>query len=717
MHLRIPCGRFVISILLCTTALAGEATQEWLQLPPQIDLANLITVVGEHAGVSVHFAPQKISGSARLDIRRNLSPAESWAVLNQILLQHGFTTVVAGQPRIYHVVPFTEAEASGLVFQTPDEAANIDPPPGFVTVMMQIQHVGPEILLPALSAVLGSKTQARAIGKEQRRLIIAGERERVLAAGRIVTLIDQPGNQLGFRTYQPRFASSTKLQGSFSQAWSSSAKVAGRQPTLDIQLMPDGQRLLLIGTADDLPTALTLLADLDRAEPSITKTYRSENFRMDDIAQLIEQVIGGKDSQSPRLVRDHITGGLIITATEAQHDRIQRLLDELAAAPAGSRSNLRSFVIKYRPAADLAVILRDLIAQGAADSSPTDGTHTTAIATAAAPAADTTPPPTATSKTNSNSKGEATFTVDPLNNSLIVLAQPRLIDQISRLIDQLDRRQPQVQIEVTLVILSDNETQALGVEWASIGHAGRDTFSIGQLLGLGKQGSSITDRTPLGTGLVTSLVNPGDYAVLLQALRTVNNGRNMVTTMTVADNNAEATIDAVVQQPISNINANNNVATTTYGGTSDAGTQIKVKPLIGAADTIQLTYSVSQSAFIGESITTENGGVLPPTRRQDALAGVATIPDGHVIALGGLSSQSVSDGRSGIPYLMDAPLFGGLFTSQTRSRTNSRFFLFMHADVLRHPLYADLKHRAMIPAAEAGIRVGDGLILEPRFLE
>ena len=228
----------------------------------------------------------------------------------------------------------------------------------------------------------------------------------------------------------------------------------------------------------------------------------------------------------------------------------------------------------------------------------------------------------------------------------------------------------------------------------------------------------ITDRRSIaGSGLTALVINPGDYAVLLNALATVNNGRNMVTSKTVVDNNAEATVDAVLQQPIGNVSSNTTVATTSYGGTSDAGTQIKVKPSIGAADQVQLSFSVSQSAFIGESTKTADGGLLPPPKRQDSLASVATVPDGHTIALGGLSSVTESSGSTGLPWLSEVPILGRIFRNETSRKSNSRFYLFLRADVLRSANYEDLKFRARAPAAAAGIRLGGPPDLQPRYIE
>ena len=183
------------------------------------------------------------------------------------------------------------------------------------------------------------------------------------------------------------------------------------------------------------------------------------------------------------------------------------------------------------------------------------------------------------------------------------------------------------------------------------------------------------------------------------------------------DNSAEATINAVLQQPIANVNSNNNLASTSYGGTSDAGTQIKIKPLIGAADQVQLTFTVSQSAFVGQSTQTNDGGVIPAPKRQDSLASTVSIPDGHVIALGGLSNTSSSKATTGIPGLSAIPLIGFLFGSKTSEDSTSRFFLFIRADVMRHPSYRDLPLRAAAAGKVAGVSTITGPVPAARLIE
>ena len=57
--------------------------------------------------------------------------------------------------------------------------------------------------------------------------------------------------------------------------------------------------------------------------------------------------------------------------------------------------------------------------------------------------------------------------------------------------------------------------------------------------------------------------------------------------------NEEATLASTLQTPFASTNASNTVATTSFGGTFDAGTTISVKPQVADGDQLVIDYSVS----------------------------------------------------------------------------------------------------------------------------
>lgn len=724
--------------LLSTLSAVETADAAGLVLPSQIELPRLVDIVGEVVGTSIHYDPQKVSGTVRVDLRQRLQGPEVWAVFNQILLAHGFTTVVTGTPAIYHVVPVAEAETMGILFASPEAAAAIKPAPGYLSIVQPLKNAAPAAVIQALPPVLGSKAQVRALGKETRVVIISGDRERVLSGVVLLQALDRAGNAVGYRMYEPRFAPSAKLQQALMAAHAATAKVGGNATDLDVQVMPDGQRLLLVGSVESLGDRLRLLEELDRAEPTQVRTYRPERFRLDDVAQLLEQLLGPSATDGrARLVKDRLTGALVVTATEAEHERIQGIIAGLEKAPGESTQTMQIFPVKYRPADELVALLRELTGAGVSMES---GTTSSKAATAGT--ASKSSEPQANAKVSETKAGDAkageakqgsvsagpsggsgsaagaTFTVDGHTNTIIVLGTPKFIDGVDKLIKRLDRRQPQVQVETTMVILSDDDSQSLGVEWARLANRGSSNIGVSQDFGLSSAGASAVDRTPnAGAGGTATIMSPGRYSGLIHAMVKVTHGRNMVVSRSVIDNNEEGVINSVLQEPVANVSSNTNLATTSFGGTSDAGTQIKIKPLIGAGDMLQLNYSVSQSAFTGESTKTSNGGVIPPPKRSDSLSGVVSIPDSHVVALGGLTNDSTTDGYTGVPWLSSIPLLGRLFRDSSTSTTKSRFYLFIRADIMRSSTFEDLRYRTIKPWEEAVPGQALRPKVEPRFME
>jgi type II secretory pathway component GspD/PulD (secretin) len=85
------------------------------------------------------------------------------------------------------------------------------------------------------------------------------------------------------------------------------------------------------------------------------------------------------------------------------------------------------------------------------------------------------------------------------------------------------------------------------------------------------------------------------------------------------------------------------------------------------------------------------------------LNSIATIPDGYTVALGGLETNSQTEGSSRLPLLADIPLLGRLFRSNTRVIAHSRFYVFIRASILRSTDFQDLKFISDVDAHRADI--------------
>jgi type II secretory pathway component GspD/PulD (secretin) len=112
-----------------------------------------------------------------------------------------------------------------------------------------------------------------------------------------------------------------------------------------------------------------------------------------------------------------------------------------------------------------------------------------------------------------------------------------------------------------------------------------------------------------------------------------------------------------------------------------------------------LDYNISISQFAGTSANAN----LPPPRQVTSVQSLATIPDGYTVAVGGLEVTSDGTGADQVPFFGTLPVVGNLFKNQTISQSKSRFFVFIHASVMRDQSLEALRYASDVDAGAAGV--------------
>ncbi len=297
-----------------------------------------------------------------------------------------------------------------------------------------------------------------------------------------------------------------------------------------------------------------------------------------------------------------------------------------------------------------------------------------------------------------------TLTADEGTNSIIAIGEPRLLAQVETLLLTLDVRQPQVMLEVMLVSLNDAESLNLGIELERITTSGGSTIRLASLFGLSSGGANGTRTVGDAAGFTGSVLNPGEFSLVVRALQGLNKGRSLSQPRVLVNNNEQAVINATLQQPFATTSnsSTTNPSTTSFGGTSSAGTVLTIKPQIGQGDHLLLTYDVSLSSFIGNAANSN----LPPPRQENSVQSSVTIPDGYTVVVGGLELESDSKATTQIPLLGDIPILGEAFKTRNNSRQATKFYVFIRAAVLRDSSFEDLKYLSDVDVARAAVEDG-----------
>ena len=624
-----------------------------------------------------------------------LDDDELWQLTINSLALKGLAIIQAPDTDALRIVAVDKAAGMARL-----EADNLEgATAGFLKVMVQLRELPAEQARGAASYVLsGQGSQVQVVG-DANVLLMADFAPQLRQALKLLKRLDVPDVEASIVEVPLQRADPTTLAALMGQIQAKEEIVTSRSFRGEVLPLPATGSLLLIAPPDEIERWRARIERFDREQPIVTEHYSPRRFGLDETAGLVEEVIHGSDSvlaNDPwKLVQDGLTGTLIVTTTPAKQRAVAQLLARLESTDSDSRRPMRTYPIRNRQVGEVLELLQGLLENGAlAANTETEPAPKTTAQGATAPLRQ---------KSTTFSPGTGppvTLTADEGTNRLIAIGEARMLDQLGPLIEALDVQEAQVLVEAMVVSLTESQLIDLGVELNAVGNSNGVDYGLGSLFGLGAQDPATSPlSSPTGTGLVAAVLDPGRFSAVVRALETVNEGRTQTMPRMLVNNNEEATLDSVLESPYTATNASNTVATTSFGGSSEAGTQISIKPQVAAGDRIVIDYSITLSGFVADSADPS----LPPPKQGTSMGSVVTVPDGFTVILGGIEQEVDIEGESRVPFLGSIPLLGQFFKSRSTTKTKSRFYVFLRCNVLRSQTFEDLKYLSRAPKERAGI--------------
>jgi general secretion pathway protein D len=457
----------------------------------------------------------------------------------------------------------------------------------------------------------------------------------------------------------------------------------------------------------------SLAEKLDIEPDTQTKTYRFEHADPRRIENMARSLAAGPGAASGyKSALDAESGMLIVTATQSMHKRIEALKTELDVPGAQSQTGgIRFYKLMNTTAAEVLSTIRSMdtgemglaslagnenlgglrdAAKKATDSIAADGVKTVKPA-AFKPIATTQPSGGSSGGRLSIKTSDAVITADQNTNSIIVIAPPAMQTIYKELISILDKRRPQVMVEITLITLDTTSNYSLGVEISGAGSVGGGA-SQEKYMTFSSFGLSTVDATNGGLSLIPgmgfngTLVSSSIADIVVKALATDGHTEVLSAPKLLVDDNATATLSSISEAPFTSVNASQTVSTTSFAGYAQAGTTVTVTPHISEGDHIQLQYSITLNSFTGAG-----SAGIPPPRQTNTVDSKVTMPDGHTVIVGGLTRKDLADTTSKVPYIGDIPLIGEYLSSRAKTDSRSTLFVFIKPIILRDDEFEDLK--------------------------
>ncbi|HXT70005.1 MAG TPA: type IV pilus secretin PilQ [Vicinamibacterales bacterium] len=299
---------------------------------------------------------------------------------------------------------------------------------------------------------------------------------------------------------------------------------------------------------------------------------------------------------------------------------------------------------------------------------------------------------------------EGTVDVDERTNMLIIKDSPKQVEEVQKVIADLDKPEPQVEIEAKIIQTNRDTAKEIGVQW---GLNGRMTPDLGNTTGLGfpnsgTLGGRVTQQGPVTQGPTDPRATPTERTgtainmpatgatsalglslgaingafgidVAISALERQGKVKILSTPRVTTQNNKEAQVTQGFQIPIQT--TQNNTVSVQF---KDAALKLMVTPQITGANTVIMKIILENGQ--PDFSRAVNGNPSINTQRAETSV---QVPDGITTAIGGILQTSETMSEDKTPGASRIPLLGWLFKRSSNSNVSQELLIFITPRIIR----------------------------------
>jgi general secretion pathway protein D len=466
---------------------------------------------------------------------------------------------------------------------------------------------------------------------------------------------------------------------------------------------PNGNILIISDRASNVSRIMKIIERMDESgdEPIevIPLHSASATELVRTVSQLNQGAGGAEAGGAPiKIVADERTNSVLISGEKSLRMKAKALVLDLDTPKKGGGGDTEVRYLLYADAEKLA----DKLKGQASAASKAQGGPQGGAAAAAAPSG------------GSNVDASVTIWADVSTNALIMTAPPKIMKSLMAVIDKLDIRRAQVEIEAMIVEVQVNKSGSLGVQWlldggSSLGYgvtnlpgtSGSSITSLATaaLLGTSSATTTTTSSTSTSATALSSAIPTGatfvagtynsttgkGFGAVVQALQSDSTSNIISTPRVITMNNEESEVKVTQEIPL--ITGQYTSSTSSTSGTTspfttiqreEVGTILKVTPHISEGNVIQLKIEQEDSSP-GAKLT--DSADISTNKR--SIKTTILVEDGGIIVLGGLMQDTVTESEDRVPVLGSIPLVGNLFKSRSGSRQKTNLLVFLRPTILR----------------------------------
>ncbi|PKM17967.1 MAG: type II secretion system protein GspD [Gammaproteobacteria bacterium HGW-Gammaproteobacteria-15] len=460
--------------------------------------------------------------------------------------------------------------------------------------------------------------------------------------------------------------------------------------------------IMMTGPAAVVNRLVDIIQRVDKAGDQELEIVKMQFASAPEIVRILESIYKSQgraeqpDFLVPRIVADERTNSVIVSGELQARQRVIELAKRLDSELQTS-GNTRVFYLKYAKAEELVPVLKgvseSIVAevQGGSGAAGAQGGRGAAA-----------------------SSGRAiSIEAHADSNSLVITAQPDMMRSLEEVLRQLDIRRAQVLVEAIIVEVFEGDGTDLGVQWLNK-NGGGTNFSNGNTISIIDAAGAALAARPIKNpprveqstipgvpsvtvpvpdtegdytlagqvlgGLNGALLGfvSGDWAALIQAVRTSTNSNVLATPHITTMDNQEAFFLVGQEVPVitGSTTGSNNTNPFQQVQRQEVGIKLKVTPQINEGDAVQLTIEQEVSSIGGAT-------AVDITINKREIKTTVMADDGATVVLGGLIDEDVQESESKVPILGDIPILGHLFKSTSVTKQKRNLMVFIKATIVR----------------------------------
>ncbi len=729
---------------------SGEEELE-LELPEKLNIVDLFDLVGKYLHLDYMYDPTKVKGEVSLRLQGPVKVKDLYPMLESVLKFKKL--VMTRKGNLVTIRPDTEVWSGDPAWQP--EEADVVHGDVIITRVFELEHMSTS---SAEELLKGMDLGASITGiPETKTIIVAGYAYRMERIKRLLEMLDKPGKPKKFTFRQltytmaeslapkietlaeqlgtvsvsisisaPSQAPLKRRSGESSAAFRRRQEAARRsgarrrgaepaeagEPTVYLEADERTNRILMIGYDEQLAIVDKLINALD-VEQQDLRTMRLYDMQHVDAEEVMTKLVDlgiistgpttptrtparrtppakGKQRtttpgtaeeivmEEPQVVVVESTNSLLVNATAEQHVQIATIIGYVDNQMREQEIPYKIYSLENQAPEDLAEVLNKLIQETIKDKAGK------------------------VEKVVKKTEEKIIIVPDKNTFSIVVYASKKNQEWIKNLIENLDKRRPQVLIDVTLVEVSKSDS--FDYDLTAI-----TSFpNLTDVSGLTSPIMAVPETSYNWVDRLTSSSRDhfadfgsnkgsgrGFYAdrhinALLQLMQKKSYGRVLAKPKVLVNDNETGIIKTTDTIYIERISQTGRVSTATTGVADDffnrsitfdpydAGITLEITPHISEGDLLRLEITLTRSDFdIPEELT------KPPDTTSSDITTVVTVPDGSTIILGGMLKLNQGKGGSKVPFIGDLPIVGGLFRSVHNSDIQKKLYVFVKAEILR----------------------------------